>query len=369
MAEFLDHGKAGVVNRPGEEEGPARPQSLEQLREETRSVLRALVVPHRDVALLDFPNHQNVGDTMIWRGELDHLASLGLRVRYRTDIQRFSRELLDKLVPEGPILLHGGGNFGDLWPDFQRFRERVVSLYPNRRVIQLPQSIEFRDPAAAAAANEAFGQHDDFHLLVRDWQSYARARATLPAVQVQFCHDAALGWQPRGGGKRVNGTEDVLVLARRDHERGVGISRFVPARPDRRDRTADWGLSGINGLLWRLARIPLGLARTAPMLASLPAYYPAMSLAYRALAALNLRDGLRLFQGSRVIATDRLHAHVLALLLRKPHVVADNNYGKIAGVMNASTGALGDFLFVSSDDDVHSAAEWIDEALQRNESR
>ncbi|PZF62872.1 hypothetical protein DEJ33_15315 [Curtobacterium sp. MCPF17_047] len=356
------------MNRSSEPKAAARPQSLEQLRHETQAVLQALVGPHRDVALLDFPNHQNVGDTMIWRGELDHLAGLGLRVRYRTDIQRFSRELLDKLVPDGPILLHGGGNFGDLWPDFQRFRERIVSLYPNRRVIQLPQSIEFRDPAAAEAANQVFGQHDDFHLLVRDWQSHARARATLPDVRVQFCHDAALGWQPRAGGGRTNEKVDVLVLARRDHERGIGISRFVQARPGRRDRTADWGLSGIDALLWRLARVPLGLARTVPKLASLPAYYPAMSFAYRALAALNLRDGLRLFRGSRVIATDRLHAHVLALLLRKPHVVADNNYGKIAGVMNASTGDLGDFLFVSGDGDVD-PARWIDEALQRDEAR
>ena len=94
-----------------------------------------------------------------------------------------------------------------------------------------------------------------------------------------------------------------------------------------------------------------------------------MSLAYRALAELNLRDGLRLFRGSRVIATDRLHAHVLALLLQKPHVVADNNYGKIAGVMNASTGGLGDFLFVSGDDDVEAATKWIDERLQRDELR
>lgn len=357
------------MNRPIAGETTQPPRSLEQLRDETRAVLRTLIGPHRDVALLDFPNHQNVGDTMIWRGELDHLASLGLRVRYRTDIQRFSRELLDKLVPDGPILLHGGGNFGDLWPDFQRFRERVVALYPNRRVIQLPQSIEFRDPAAAAAANEVFGQHDDFHLLVRDWQSHARARSTLPDVQVQFCHDAALGWQPRTHRTRTEETVDVLVLARRDHERGVGISRFVPTGSGRRQRTADWGLSGIDGLLWRLARVPLGLARTAPKLASLRAYYPAMSLAYRALAALNLRDGLRLFRESRVIATDRLHAHVLALLLRKPHVVADNNYGKIAGVMKASTGALGDFLFVSGEAEIQAASEWINGSLQRDEAQ
>jgi exopolysaccharide biosynthesis predicted pyruvyltransferase EpsI len=45
------------------------------------------------------------------------------------------------LGPDDPILLHGGGNFGDVWPGFQRFREQVIRESPNRRIIQLPQTI------------------------------------------------------------------------------------------------------------------------------------------------------------------------------------------------------------------------------------
>ena len=36
------------------------------------------------------------------------------------------------------------------------------------------------------------------------------------------------------------------------------------------------------------------------------------------------------FRGGRMVLTDRLHAHILSLLLGKPRIVLDNSYGKIA---------------------------------------
>ncbi len=334
--------------------GGSVPRTMDQLREETRDVFASLLGTHREVALLDFPNHQNVGDAMIWRGELDHLRAMGVRVRYSSDVQRFSPALLQELVPEGPILLHGGGNFGDLWPQFQIFREQVVQRFPKRKIVQLPQSIEFRDEAAAARANEIFAQHPDFHLLVRDRRSYERARALLPDVQTSFCHDAALGWQPST--ETSARRQGILVLARRDHERGAGILPAVRAALGPQDEVADWGLRSLDKALWQVSRMPLGLARKFPGLGSSRSYYVLMKLSYAALNRLNLRDGQRLFNARALIATDRLHAHVLALLLGKPHVVADNSYGKIAGVIEASTKDLGEFLFI---DDESDAAAWL----------
>jgi exopolysaccharide biosynthesis predicted pyruvyltransferase EpsI len=36
-----------------------------------------------------------------------------------------------------------------------------------------------------------------------------------------------------------------------------------------------------------------------------------------------------------VLVTDRLHGHIMATLLGKPHVVIDNFYGKIANFIKA----------------------------------
>ncbi|WP_276524270.1 polysaccharide pyruvyl transferase family protein, partial [Enterobacter hormaechei] len=39
--------------------------------------------------------------------------------------------------------------------------------------------------------------------------------------------------------------------------------------------------------------------------------------------------GLRLLSRGERIVTDRLHGHILSLLLGIPHVVLDNDYGKL----------------------------------------
>src|SRR5262249_180799 len=60
---------------------------------------------------------------------------------------------------------------------------------------------------------------------------------------------------------------------------------------------------------------------------------------YTALANRQLRRGTQLLSSGRVVLTDRLHAHVIALLLQIPHVVLDNSYGKVSGFVEQWTGA------------------------------
>lgn len=124
-------------------------ESLSEVRIHTAAILDSLIGEHHSVSLFDIPTHENVGDNMIWEGELAYLRKLGKRVSYETDVFRHSNSTFDKLAHGTPILLHGGGNFGDIWPIFQDFRESVVRSYPDRRIIQLPQTVYFESPARA----------------------------------------------------------------------------------------------------------------------------------------------------------------------------------------------------------------------------
>ena len=49
--------------------------------------------------------------------------------------------------------------------------------------------------------------------------------------------------------------------------------------------------------------------------------------------------GLGLLSGGERIVTDRLHGHILALLLGIPHIVLDNDYGKLAAYIRVWTQA------------------------------
>jgi exopolysaccharide biosynthesis predicted pyruvyltransferase EpsI len=50
-----------------------------------------------------------------------------------------------------------------------------------------------------------------------------------------------------------------------------------------------------------------------------------------------VRLGLDLLAEAPVVVTDRLHAHILCLLIGVPHVVVDTGYGKLRAFVDAWT--------------------------------
>jgi pyruvyl transferase EpsO len=299
---------------------------LASLADAIGDALRPLIDPGRPVALLDFPSYANVGDSAIWLGALAALDRLGVsRPAYTCDWATYHRGLLAARVGSGTILLSGGGNLGDLWERHQRFRETVIRDFPGNPVVQLPQSIHFRDPGALARARAVFDGHSRLSLLLRDRASLDLARNAFRA-SAGLCPDLAFALGPLS--RPVPPSLPVCWLARDDQERRHPPSDAVPA-PARRDWATE--PAGIRqGLTRRLSR----------WLTTRPGHRPLRALVsatYRPLARQRVRRGARLLSEGRVVVTDRLHGHVLALLLGIPHVLLDNSYGKVRGCFDTWT--------------------------------
>jgi pyruvyl transferase EpsO len=60
------------------------------------------------------------------------------------------------------------------------------------------------------------------------------------------------------------------------------------------------------------------------------------------LAAWRVRRGMRLLGTGARVVTDRLHAHILCLLLGIPHTTLDNSYGKLSTFIGTWTTGLCD---------------------------
>jgi len=191
------------------------------LGERLEHTIRPLLSGATRAALLDVPTHQNVGDSAIHLGTLALLRRAGVRVCYACSIETYSRDTLARRLGDGVILLSGGGSLGDLWPLHQQLREQVLADFPNVRVIQLPQSLHFRDRGALSRARVAFGAHRHLTLLLRDDRSLAAARSHFDAPS-EVCPDLAFALGPLPG--------------RSLHGHGWCGSRGATARP-RRMRT------------------------------------------------------------------------------------------------------------------------------------
>ena len=169
-------------------------------------------------ALLDFPNHPNVGDSAIWLGELNYFkAMMGSRPAFVCAKENFDADALKHTMPEGTLFLHGGGHFGDVWHElgYQLFRESILAQFPDRRIVQLPQTIHFSDSQVLERTAKAIEAHGKFILFVRDRRSFDIATASF-RCPVHLAPDMAFCLGPLA--RPVKAEHPLLLLLRTDIE-------------------------------------------------------------------------------------------------------------------------------------------------------
>jgi pyruvyl transferase EpsO len=298
------------------------------------AVLAPILAPGRPIALANFPNQNNPGDNAIWLGTKASLRRLGVPVGYACSSRTFDAAAMRAAVGDGPLVLGGGGNFGDVYRGQQDLREQVLERCTDRPVVQLPQSIWFRDPANAQRLGRLCRSHPHFTLIVRERASMQFARDVF-GLEPLFAPDMALALGPLRS--RVAPEIPILWLGRYDPERlerpapppDIPLVDWVRAPDDDRFSATDAALLAENHR--RTLQAAAGDAIAGEAAAS----------TFDGLARAWLARGLDILGSAHVVITDRLHAHELATLLGKPHVVLDNANGKVRGVFDAWTGASG----------------------------
>lgn len=293
--------------------------------------LRDAIPRGRPVALLDFPNHDNIGDTLLWHATRAYLQQAGAEVRYACDHTGFSPRLLRRrLGREGIVLLHGGGNFGDLWPTFHEFRKRAIAELRDLPIVQLPQSIHFRSPENLVATRRVVDAHPELTIFVRDEPSLAIASAEFGA-KVELAPDMAFALGPLEAVPSAPGRRPLWV-ARTDAET---TGAQLPEHADAFE-VADWPTDppGVRRSRRTLKLVDKTLALTGGLV---PGAYRVDQRLMQSLSQRRTETGIA-FVGSRPgVVTDRLHGHILALLVGVPHAVLDNSYGKLRAFYDAWT--------------------------------
>lgn len=277
-------------------------------------------------ALVDFPDHPNVGDSAIWLGEIALLREITGRLPdYVSTAKNFDLAEFRKSCHSGTLFFHGGGNLGDIWPHHQKFREYILEHVRDRPVVQLPQSIKFRSEGSAQHFSDLIASHPDFTLYVRDRASLSFAQEHF-ACSIDLTPDSAFGMGPQ---VRSPAQCDVLMLMRTDAEKVAHDATPLDTVPSA--EIVDWlqdsaGFARITKARRHLGRVWKG-ADSAQ----------ARVRWYNWLAKARVERGLRQLSRGRHIVTDRLHGHILATLLDIPHVALDNDYGKVSGYISAWT--------------------------------
>jgi len=290
------------------------------LRDTAKERLAELHSGVRRVRLADFPDHGNIGDSAIALGEWRFWADAGIEV---LEVQSQATITRRMLASTEPVVVHGGGNIGGLYPGSDLLRLEVASRLPRDTVlIQAPQTVHFTSETERQKFDRGFAMRPHTRIAVRDHRSAALLSEVAPGVIT--CPDAV---HMLGSIEAPPPSSEVVVLRRADGE-SRGTLRSGSDWP-----SDPWDL---NASRWWANR-----AAAVPPLRRLFHRHPDTWLSK---AERRFQRGVRFLSQGETIVTDRLHAMLIGLQMGRRVIATDNTYGKLSAYAEAWLQPFGDQL-------------------------
>ncbi|AME07350.1 polysaccharide pyruvyl transferase family protein [Bacillus siamensis] len=282
---------------------------------ETLAGLLSVIPPKSDIMYADYPLYGNVGDLLIMKGTEAFFKAHGIRVKQRWNPDNFP--FGRRAGKETIIVCQGGGNFGDLYPYYQTFRERIVKAFPENRIVILPQTIYYQDKTRLRKTAALFAEHKDLHLFTRDHVSYETAKRFFSANHIGLMPDMAHQLYPiRTAAAPSRGK---LHFIRTDGEINPNL------QTDSSVESCDW-----QHVLSASDRHGIAFFQTLNVLNKKAGNPLPIARFWKLYSDFLTKKAVLFFSRYESVETSRLHGHILSSLLGKPNTVIDNSYGKNA---------------------------------------
>jgi len=317
---------------------------VNDLQQKIRAVLDPIIFEGARVALLDYPYHTNVGDCLIWLGEVAYLKERKCKIELVSTLGMNDIALIKQRESDLDfILLHGGGNFGTVWPQFQANRESIIQAFPNLPIVQFPQSVFYAQEEDVAKTSHIIQQHGQVTLLVRDRASYDLMKSAL-ASPVHLCPDMAFMMGSLDSPHAIR-KGSAVFLSRTDKEKlHLGIGEQLRQNAGVELAETDW--LDESALERWIIKVEYRLQK---LLGHHPSANRILLPLWNALANARKKRGIKKLSQGDIVITDRLHAHILSILLGKPNIILDNNNKKLSGFHKEWTHGQASIRIIDSD--------------------
>ena len=293
-----------------------------ELKEILTSTLSPLV--NNKYCVVDLPYHSNIGDTLIWQGEIELLSQIKHKC---VGMSAQQTECLD-IDTDTIILFHGGGNLGELYRNHIDYLFNLIERYPNNRIVVFPQTIYYKDSNVMEKDVVILNSHKDLHICVRDEYCYNMLEGKINNLyllpDMAFC--IPLEYFEKYSVDKIKGS---LFLKRVDGELSTSTEDI------KTDYVKDWPTfyhklndgTFIAKVLDNLCKLPIiGNWKITKKIWDWWAFN-----VYRKDL---IRIGTTFVKSYDPIYTTRLHVMILSLLCGKRINVIDNSYGKNLNYVN-----------------------------------
>lgn len=293
---------------------------------ELRNIINKRLLPliDNDYIYLNLPYHTNIGDLLIWEGTLHFLSQTKYRCLYSTDIYNFRKK---KINEKTIIILHGGGNWGDLWIDHHLFRKEIVEMYPNNKIIIFPQSIYYQDEVNMQEDIEFYNKYPNVTICTRDNRSFEIMKKNFKNNKILLVPDMAFFIDVKFKPKNTN---KILFAKRTDKELSLNKSIYKNIPPDA--EIHDWPTFEINindlPIIRNLYRL-ISLAKKIDSILNVSLENSLVDVYWRkVIKTYYINCGINFINNYNEIYSTRLHISILSILMGKKLHIIDNNYGK-----------------------------------------
>lgn len=253
--------------------------------------------------------------------------------KYQTEKEK----LLRYVQTDDLIVMTGGENFGDIYPDTHKTREDVVRTFPKNKKVVFPQSIVYTDTEAGREMLELdrglFTAENNVTLFCMEKESYDFAKANF-TCKVGMVPDIVLYFAEKTFAVRREG---ISLCLRSDTEKELSFEDEKKLA-DALERTG-----------YEFERIDLQLDHHVPQSARVTV----------------IHHKIQRFTASKLIITDRLHGMIFAAVTGTPCIALSNTNHKIKGSFEWLRD-LGYIKFVST---VEEAEALIPELMELEDCR
>ncbi|PDS45839.1 exopolysaccharide biosynthesis protein [Rhizobium anhuiense] len=299
---------------------------IRRQKEKLIEIVRKFVSRGQPYVLINFPSNKDPGHHASWLGLAIVLREVTGRLPVLTGSATQSIDEIKTTPGDAPIFICGGADLGDAQAGRDDVRYRLMWKYPDRTIIQMPQTIHFANESLKEYAKRTIGRHRNFFCMTRDRQSFELAKANFDC-DVEAGPDTAFGM----GALKPFEADPLRVLyvmqPLGEDEVDIAKARAIVDGP-----LTNW-INGPNSLS-RMRKSSVvksalrhGFSRTE------------MIAQHRQDVAARYVDyGVKILSGAQRIITNHLHGHILCLLLNKPHIAVARDGSNLHDVIGSQTG-------------------------------
>lgn len=273
----------------------------------------------KQCVLYDTPFYKNIGDVLIWQGELSFLEAKGIAVLDYADYHTYRKKEISKDVT---VLFQGGGNIGDLYHEHTELLLSLIKNYPNNRIIVLSQTVYYQDPELFDRDFSLIAAHKDLYFCARDYQVLELIKPKLGDRAVVLPDMAFWVDQNYLNQWKRETSKHSLYIKRNDIEAGKSITTTGYTT------VSDWPCFET-----KLMRSIIGntlfdrLYKYLPFL-RIMIREPWKKYSLNTFKQSMIKDGVEFISPFSEVTSERLHGCILAILLDKRVSVVNNSYGK-----------------------------------------